>query len=95
MERIFYKKPTAIIFIAAILILVVLICVLLTTLVQMSALKERVDKLNELIAEAREQGRITDELREYLKSDDYVRKWAEDHGRINDDDIQWLNSNAS
>lgn len=90
MERVFYKKSTAIMFIAAILVVVLLLCALLTTLVQMSALKERAEKLNALIAEARAQGEMTKELLEYLQTDDYVRKWAEANGRLNEKDIQWL-----
>lgn len=90
MERVFYKKSTAILFIAAILVVVLLLCALLTTLVQMSALKERAEKLNALIAEARAQGEMTKELLEYLQTDDYVRKWAEANGRLNEKDIQWL-----
>lgn len=94
-ERIFYKKSTATIFIAAILILVLLLCALLITLVQMSAVKDRIAKFEQLLSDA-EKGIIDrQQMREYLKSDDYVRKWAEENGRINDEDILWLQENAA
>ena len=93
MERIFYKKSTAAIFVAAILVLVLLVCMLLVTLTQMSSLNARVERLQTLIDEAKEKNEVTKELLEYLQSDDYVRKWAEEHERINQDDISWLEKN--
>ena len=94
MERIFYKKWTATLFVAAILILVLLVCLLLTSLVQMSALKERVETLQALIDDAQEQGRATEELLEFLRSDEYVRQWAEQQGRLSQEDILWLKDNT-
>ncbi len=94
MSKLFYKKSTAIAVITALLILVLLVCMLLVTLMQMSSLNQRAERLEELIAEAREQETITQELAEYLKTDDYVRKWAEEHGRIKGDDITWLEKNG-
>ena len=95
MERIFYKKSTATLVIAAILILVVLICALLTTLVQMSAVKDRIANFERLLAEAGETIEERQAMLEYLQTDDYVRKWAEANGRINEEDIEWLASHAS
>ena len=73
------------------LILVLLVCMLLVTLMQMSSLKQRAEKLNEMIAAARQDEQKLQELIDYLKTDDYVREWAENHNRINSDDITWLN----
>ena len=91
MSRIFYRKSTSIAFVAAMLILVLLVCMLLVTLMQMSSLKQRAEKLNEMIAAARQDEQKLQELIDYLKTDDYVREWAENHNRINSDDITWLN----
>ena len=95
MERIFYKKSTAILFIAAILVVVLLLCALLTTLVQLSAVKERIARFEELLAEAGDTIEERQRMLEYLQTDDYVRKWAEANGRLNEKDIQWLEEQAA
>ena len=94
MERIFYKKWTSILFVVAILVVVLLLCLLLTNLVQLSALNDRVETLQGLIDDARAKGEATEELLEFLKSDDYVRQWAEQQGRLDKDDIVWLKDNT-
>ena len=75
------------------LILVLLVCMLLVTLMQMNSLKQRAEKLNEMIEAVRKEEMDLQELIDYLKTDDYVREWAEDHNRISGDDITWLNEN--
>lgn len=95
MEKIFYKKWTAIMFVAAILILVLLVCMLLTSLAQMSATKERIATFERLLEQA-EQGLIErEQMLEYLLSDDYVREWAEEHDRVKQSDITWLEEKLS
>lgn len=94
MSRIFYKKSTSIAFVAAMLILVLLVCMLLVTLMQLSNLRQRADKLNQMIAAAKEDAQSKQELIDYLKTDEYVRKWAEEHNRISGDDITWLDQNV-
>lgn len=90
MTKVFYKKSTAIAFIAAILVLILLVLILLVTLMQMTSLNQRAEQLAELIADAKKQGEITQELADYLKTDDYVREWATENGRIPSDDVVWL-----
>ena len=95
MERVFYKKSTAILFIASILVVVLLLCALLTTLVQLSAVKERIARFEELLAEAGDTIEERQRMLEYLQTDDYVRKWAEANNRINEKDIQWLEEHSA
>ena len=95
MERIFYKKSTAILFVSAVLVVVILACMLLVTLTQMSAVKERIAKFEQLLEEAGQTIEERQEMLEYLQTDEYVRKWAEAHNKISQDDISWLESNSS
>ena len=95
MEKLFYKKSTATIFVAAILVLVLLVCMLLVTLTQMSSLKARADALVELIEEAKHDEEKQRQLIEEIQSNDYVRRWAEEHDRISDEDIIWINELTS
>lgn len=95
MERIFYKKWTAIVFVAAILVLVLLVCMLLVTLTQMSSLDQRAEELQILINEAREQERLTQELLDYMNENEYVKEWAEKHDRVKQEDITWLEEKLS
>lgn len=93
MDRIFYKKTTSILFVTAILVLLILACMLLVFLTQLSALNGRVDELNEKIQQARNEEITKQELLEYMQSNDYVRKWAEEHGKVSPDDISWVYDN--
>ena len=90
MERIFYRKSTAAIFVLAILILVLLLCMLLVTLMQLSSLNARAEKLQTLIDEAKEKQEITQELLDYMQSNEYVKDWAKKHDRIDKEDISWV-----
>ena len=90
MDRIFYRKTTSILFVTAILVLLILACMLLVSLTQLSALNARVDELTALIDRAKEDVEAKNELLEYMQSNDYVRKWAEANGRISAEDVQWL-----
>ena len=90
MERIFYRKWTAAIFIAAILVVVLLLCMLLVTLTQMSSLNARAEELVNLIHEAQQDETKLQQLLEYMKSNDYVREWAEKNDRISEDDLSWV-----
>lgn len=75
------------------LVLVLLVCLLLVNLMQMSSLRQRADKLAQMIDQARNDEEKLQELKEYLQSDDYVRKWAVENGRIQQDDVTWLEQN--
>ena len=90
MERIFYKKWTAAIFVALILVVVLLTCMLLVLLTQMSSLNERADTFVELIKEARKDEEKQRELIEYMKTNEYVKEWAEKHNLIDGDDVTWI-----
>ena len=93
MERIFYKKTTSILFVTAILVVLILACMLLVFLTQLSALNAQAEALHEWIQQAQEDVDAKNQLLEYMQSNEYVRKWAEANGRISDKDIQWLNDN--
>lgn len=95
MERIFYKKWTAIMFVAAILVLVLLVCMLLVTLTQMSSLNARAEELNQMIQQAKQNEDDLQKLLDYMNENEYVKEWAEQHDRVKQDDITWLEDRLS
>ena len=95
MELIFHKKLTSILFVTAILVVLMLVCILLASLTQLSSLRAQADALNEKIQNAQNDQAALEELRDYMKSRDYVRKWAEENGWISAEDIQWLTENVT
>ena len=90
MERIFYKKSTAAIFVAAILVLVLLLCMLLVTLTQMSSLKARAVALADKIKEADSDKTDLEALLKEMEENEWVIRWAEDHGLISEKDVTWV-----
>lgn len=90
MEKLFYKKWSAILTVAAILLVAVLLCMMLTYLTQKASLEPRLEKLEALIQQGGEDIRQNQELLEYLKTDEYVRRWAEDKGYISSDDVLFI-----
>lgn len=92
MKWIFYRKTTSIMFVAALLVLVMLTCILLVMLTQMSALNQKAEELDALIQSVN--GDV-DALKQALKDREdieYVIKWAEANRMINEKDVQWLKS---
>lgn len=90
MERIFYNKTTSILFVTAVLLIVVLVCMLLTNLTQLSALKQKAQDLQTLIQKAQTDVDAKQELISYLQTDEYVIQWAEDKGLLNKEDISYI-----
>ena len=90
MERLFYRKSTAAIVIAAILVLVLLVCMLLVTLTQMSSLNARAEELAAKIKEANADITKRKELLKEMEGNEWLIKWAEEHGLISQDDIYWV-----
>ena len=93
MELIFHRKSTAILFVTAILVVLILACMLLVFLTQLAALNARVDEMQAKIEDYKQQVITKEELLEYMQSNDYVRKWAEERGKISPDDINWVYDN--
>ena len=89
MERIFYRKTTSILFVTAILVLLMLVCMLLVLLTQMSSLNAKVEEYEKMIQKAEDHLITQEELLEYMQSNEYVKKWAEQRGKILNTDIQW------
>ena len=89
MERIFYRKTTSILFVTAILVLLMLVCMLLVLLTQMSSLNAKLEEYEDMIQKANDRLITQEELLEYMKSNEYVKKWAEQNGKILNTDIQW------
>ena len=82
MMQIFHKKSTAILFVTAITVVLILACILLVFLTQLSALHARVEEMQAKIEDYNQQKITKEELLEYMQSNDYVRKWAEANGRM-------------
>ena len=93
MEKLFYKKWSAILTVAAILLVAILLCVLLTFLTQKATLEPRAEELKGLIDAAKKSAEDKQALVEYLKTNEYVRKWAEDNGYIDSNDILFIEEN--
>lgn len=94
MSHMFRNKKISILLVALTLVVLILLCMLLITLTQMSSLKQRTEKLQSLIDESKKQGEATQELIEFMKTDEYVKRWAESNGRISKDDILWITNNV-
>ena len=93
MDRIFYRKTTSILFVAATLVLLMLVCMLLVSLTQLSSLNAQADALHEKIQQAMVDVDAKNELLADREKIEYVIKWAEQHGRISQADVQWLKDN--
>ncbi len=94
MERLFYKKKTAILAIALAVVLVFLVCLLLVTLPQLTSLKALKNNLKQRLKDVENDAEAKNELLEYQKTNQYVIEWAEKMGYFkNDEDItNWLQS---
>ncbi len=86
MEKVFYKKGTSILVIAAILVIVLLLCMLLTFLAQQASFDQRIERINNLIAQAEAAVDKQQEIIEFKKTDAYIIEWAMDNGFISEDD---------
>ncbi|MCM1195243.1 MAG: hypothetical protein NC099_06005 [Corallococcus sp.] len=95
MGRIFYSKKTSILFVVAMLILLLLICMLLITLTQMASMNNKVEYFEKLIDESKANGQATQELLDYMQTNDYVREWAERYNMISSDDQRWIEENLN
>ena len=93
MDRIFYKKTTSILFVTATLVLLILVCMLLVNLTQLSSLQAQEEALIERIHQAQNDQEALEKLLAEKDTIEYVIKWAEQHGRISQDDVQWLKDN--
>ncbi len=91
--KIFYKKSTAIAFIAAMLVLVLLICMLLVSLTQMASVRQQAKNLRQMV----ENGEITvEELKQNVQMQntvDYIIDWAERNNYVKQSDINWVQEN--
>ena len=93
MDRIFYRKTTSILFVTAILVLLILVCMLLVSLTQLASLNAQADALHERILQATDDIEAKNQLLQDRDSLEYVIKWAEKNGRISEDDVKWINDN--
>ena len=90
MESLFYKKRNAILTIAAIVVLVLLLCILLAYLTQLPSLTTTKDKLIQLYNAALNDEDAKQELLEYRKTDKYVIDWAISMNLIPDDVVNYI-----
>ncbi len=88
--RLFYKKGTSILIVAAIIVLIFLFCMLLITLTQLTSLKQKSERLQAMVEAAKNDEQSKQELLEYRKTDKYVIEWAERMNMIPDDVINYI-----
>lgn len=90
MGVLFHKKSTAILTIAAILLVVLLVCALLITLSQMMSLNSRAQSLSVLVKNILENNADKQELLDFMKTDEYVVRWAELQGLVEKSQISYI-----
>lgn len=95
MQRIFRNKWISALIVTAVLVPVLLACMLLVTLSQRASLNQRVATLNEMIEDAYSRQQVTDELLQYMQTDEYVMKWAQEHEMIPSEYSSWLSEQMS
>ncbi len=88
--RVFYRKRTSILVVAAIVVLVFLFCMLLITLTQLTSLKQKSERLVELVNLAEQDEEAKQELIAYRETDKYVIDWAISMGLIPEDTINFI-----
>lgn len=88
--HIFHQKSTSVLAVAATLLLVVLLCVLLITLTQMVSMEKRVETLKALVANQNNSNEDKQALMEFIKTDEYIVKWAIENGMLSEDDITYV-----
>ena len=90
MIRIFRSKKIAVLIVAAAVVALLLVCMLLITLSQMSSLNQSAVNLQNQIEKLNGQKIELNDLLEFMKTDEYVKRWAENNGRMSEDDILWI-----
>lgn len=93
MLHIFRNKPRSIVIVAAVVVALLLICMLLITLSQMSSLNQSAQKLQAQIAEQCNKQVKLEELKQFMQTDEYVKRWAENNGKMSGEDILWIVEN--
>lgn len=95
MSYVFRNKKISILIVAAIVLALILVCMLLTTLCQMSSLKQSAENLKAQIAEVTQQEVELNDLIQFMQTEEYVRWWAENSERMSKDDILWIAEQAN
>ena len=90
MERLFYKKSTAILIVAMAIVLVFLLCMLLVTLTQYSSCLVLQNNLEKMIEQAKTDEAAKQQLIEYKNSDEFVKEWAIKKGFLPKDTINYI-----
>ena len=90
MIRIFRSKKIAVLIVAAAVVALLLVCMLLITLSQMLSLNQSAVNLQNQIEKLNGQKIELNDLLEFMKTDEYVKRWAENNGRMSEDDILWI-----
>lgn len=95
MGHVFHNKKLAVLIVAAVMIILLLACMLLATLTQMTALNHRAEMLQAQIKQQCDKEVELNDLLEFMKTDEYVKRWAESNGRMSGDDILWIANQVS
>ncbi|MCM1043409.1 MAG: hypothetical protein NC350_04295 [Corallococcus sp.] len=93
MRKIFLNKKLTFLLLSLALVVVMLAAILITQLDQLASFKTEVARLEALIKVENGQIKQTTELLEYLKSNEYIREWAIEHGMLPSDAHTWGESN--
>lgn len=92
MERLFYRKSTAILIVALAMVLIFLLCMLLTMLTQFSSIRAQRESLVAMVQQAQTDEAARQQLLDYKNSDDYIREWAILKGYLPEDVVHYVES---
>lgn len=90
MNKIFQDKKIAFILVTLTLVMVLLVCILVTMLMQYSTLTARANNLSAMIDKAMQDTASAEQLWEYMQTDEYVYEWARNNGKLTEDQINWV-----
>lgn len=90
MIRLFRSKKISILLVTAVVVVLLLVCMLLVTLSQMTSLNQSAVRLQAKIAEELDKQVELKDLIQFMQTEEYVKRWAENNGRMDKDDILWI-----
>lgn len=90
MRKIFLNKKLSYLIVAATVVLLLLVFILMTQLSQMASFNDRIAQLNALIEIKDGEIQQTNELIEYLQSNEYITQWAIEHGLLPEGADSWI-----
>lgn len=90
MRKIFTNKTLGFVIIALSVIVLLLLFILFTQLAQMASFNAKIDQLKQLIVKTDGEVQQTNELIDYLQSNEYITQWAIEKGLLPEGADSWI-----